>query len=176
MNANAIVLVLDVEFRPLRVEHWRKVAKKLNIEGKVEVIEYSRDRTIRSVHQEHPMPSVIRILRWFRRDRLAIKFSRLNIYARDAFTCQYCWKQLPAEDLTFDHVIPRSRGGRTNWTNIIACCVDCNMTKANRTPEEAGMRLLRKPVKPRWLPAITVAMNRQVPPEWAPYWSGSLEP
>jgi 5-methylcytosine-specific restriction endonuclease McrA len=174
MSADSIVLVLDMDFRPLRVEHWHKVIADTFL-GKVEVVEYSADRTIKGVTREYPMPSVVRIMRWFRRDRQAIKFSRLNIYARDAFTCQYCEQQLPTEDLTFDHVVPRSQGGKTSWTNIVTCCVPCNMSKANRTPQEAGVHLTRKPVKPRWLPAITVKMSRQVPEEWRPYWSGSLD-
>lgn len=175
MNCSSSVLVLDVDFRPLRVEDWKKVITDEFL-GKVQVIEYSRDRTIRGVQREYPMPSVVRVLTRFRRDRQAIKFSRLNIYSRDAFTCQYCWKQLPTEDLTFDHVIPRSKGGKTIWANIVTCCVDCNAEKANRTPEEASMRLTRKPNKPRWLPTITVEMNRNIPEEWRPYWSGSLDP
>jgi 5-methylcytosine-specific restriction endonuclease McrA len=175
MSADSTVLVLDVDFRPLRIENWKKVITDSFL-GKVEVVEYSRDRTIKGIHQEFPMPSVVRIMRWFRRDRQAIKFSRVNIYARDAFTCQYCCEQLPTEDLTFDHVVPRSQGGKTTWTNIVTSCVDCNAEKANRTPEEASMHLARKPIKPRWLPAITVKMSKNIPPEWAPYWSGVLEP
>lgn len=175
MSADSIVLVLDADFQPLRVERLRKVIASTFL-GKTEVVEYSRDRTIKSVQRDYPAPSVIRILRWFRRDRHAIRFSRINIYARDGFTCQYCWKQLPTEELNFDHVIPRSQGGKTTWTNIVTCCLPDNMAKGNRTPAEAGMRLLRKPVKPQWLPAITVKMNRRIPAEWQPYWGGTLEP
>jgi 5-methylcytosine-specific restriction endonuclease McrA len=122
------------------------------------------------------MPSVVRVLTRFRRDRQAIRFSRLNIYARDAFTCQYSLHQLPTEELTFDHVMPRSRGGKTSWDNIVTCCIECNSTKAARTPAEAGMRLRRTPKKPRWLPVVTVDMDmRRVPEEWRPYWSGTLD-
>ena len=76
-------------------------------------------------------------------------------------------------------MIPRSRGGKTTWENIVTACGDpCNSTKANRTPEEAGMKLLRKPVKPRYLPSIQVrGMNASsIPEDWRPYWVGSLEP
>jgi 5-methylcytosine-specific restriction endonuclease McrA len=169
------VLFLDVDWQPLRVEPWTRAICDLFL-GKVEVVEYSRDRTIKGVARDYPMPAVVRVLRRFRRDRQAIKFSRLNIYARDAFTCQYCGERLPTEDLTFDHVTPRARGGRTTWENIVTCCVPCNSSKANRTPAEAGLQLLRKPTKPRWLPAITVAMNPvSTPAEWLPYWSGALQ-
>lgn len=175
MSADSIVLVLDAEYQPLRVEHWKKVIASTFL-GKAEIVQFSKDRTIKGIQHDYPMPSVIRLVRWFRRDRHAIKFSRINIYARDGFTCQYCWNQFPTEELTFDHVVPRSQGGKTSWTNIATCCVADNMAKANRTPAEAGMRLLRKPVKPQWLPAITVKMNRKIPSEWVPYWSGALEP
>lgn len=175
MSQQAAVLVLDVDFRPLRIEHWQKVVCDFFL-GKVEVVEHSKDRTIKGVTRDYPMPSVVRVLRRFKRDKQAIKFSRLNIYSRDAFTCQYCASQLPTEELTFDHVFPRARGGRTTWENIVTCCVGCNSSKANRTPDEAGMKLLRAPKKPRWLPAVTVEMDRRrVPEEWQPYWSAALE-
>lgn len=169
------VLFLDASFRPLRIEAWQRAIVDLFL-GKVEVIEYSRDKTIRGVERTHPMPSVVRVLRRFRRERIRIKFSRLNIYARDRFTCQFCGQRFPSEDLTFDHVVPRARGGRTTWENIVACCIPCNKEKTDRTPEEAGMRLLRRPTKPADLPAVTVRMDgRAIPEEWRAYWSGTLE-
>ena len=170
-----IVLFLDADWQPLRVEHWTRAITDL-FRGKVEVIEYSRDRMIRTVSREWPMPAVVRVLRRFRRDRQAIRFSRVNIYARDAFTCQYCGQRLDTEDLTFDHVVPRSAGGKTTWENIVTCCVPCNHAKANRTPVEARMRLYRRPTKPRYLPVVTVLQDRrQVPDEWRPYWNVSLD-
>lgn len=169
------VLFLDVDYRPLRIDDWTRAFVDVVL-GKAEVVEYSRDRTIKGVTREYPMPAVVRVLRRFRRDRQVIRFSRLNIYARDAFTCQYCGQLLPSEDLTFDHVTPRAAGGRTTWENIVAACVPCNAAKANRTPSQARMRLLRNPTKPRWLPAVTVAMDpSRLPPEWAAYWGGTLQ-
>ena len=102
---------------------------------------------------------------------------RLRIYMRDKFRCQYCGQQQATEDLTFDHVVPRSRGGRTTWENICTCCGPCTRQTDSRTPEEAGMRLLRKPTKPRYLPIVTVQMDRRsVPADWQPYWQSVLEP
>jgi 5-methylcytosine-specific restriction endonuclease McrA len=171
-----IVLFLDADWQPLRVEPWTRAVTDMFL-GKVEVIEYSRDRTIRAVTRELPMPAVVRVLRRFRRDRLAIRFSRVNIYARDAFTCQYCGQRQVTEELTFDHVVPRCAGGTTTWENIVTCCVPCNRDKANRTPEQARMRLLRRPVKPRYLPVVTILQGRrQVPEEWRPYWNVTLQP
>jgi 5-methylcytosine-specific restriction endonuclease McrA len=172
MNA---VLFLDVDWQPMRVAAWSRAITDLFL-GKVEVVEYSRDRTIKGVGREYPMPAVVRVLRRFRRERVAIKFSRLNIYMRDRFSCQYCGERFLAEDLTFDHVVPRSVGGRTTWENIVTACVPCNARKANRTPREARMSLRRQPSKPRYLPVVTVRMNeRDVPREWRPYWSAPLE-
>lgn len=172
---SAAVLFLDSDYRPLRVEPWQRAISDLFL-GKVEVIEHSRDRTIQTVTRAVPMPSVVRVLRRFKRDRIRIKFSRLNIYARDGFTCQYCGARAPTEDLTFDHVIPRSRGGKTCWENIVTCCIACNGAKADRTPAEAGLELRARPRKPHWLPAVTVRMSGgAMPEEWRPYWSTALE-
>jgi 5-methylcytosine-specific restriction endonuclease McrA len=175
---NAAVLVLDIGMRPLRVESWQKVVSDLFL-GKVEVVEWkyhSRDRSVRSVSGPYPLPSVVRVLTNFRRDRVRVKFSRINIYTRDKFACQYCGDCLPSEDLTFDHVIPRSRGGRTSWENIVTACVPCNKLKADRTPSEVGMKLLRQPRKPAYLPLVTVKMNtKSVPIEWRPYWTAVIE-
>ena len=172
---NAAVLVLDVGMRPLRVEPWQRAICDLFL-GKVEVVEYSRDRSIQGVTRAWPLPSVVRVVRHFKRERIRVRFSRLNIYARDGFTCQYCAARRPSEDLTFDHVTPRSRGGTTTWENIVTCCITCNRKKADRTPTEAGLRLRAKPRKPAYLPSITVKMDTsQIPAEWAPYWTVALE-
>jgi 5-methylcytosine-specific restriction endonuclease McrA len=171
------VLFLDHDWMPLRIEPWQRAISDFFL-GKIEVIEYSRDRTIQGVGRTHPMPSVVRVLRRFRRDRLRIKFSRVNIFARDAFTCQFCGRRCPTEELTFDHVLPRSRGGRTTWENIVTCCVPCNKEKADRTPAEAGMRLRAAPRKPRFLPSVTVRGmgGGDIPEAWRPYWSSALDP
>jgi len=173
---NAAVLVLDVGMRPLRVEPWQRAICDF-FTGKVEVVEYSKDKTIQSATRAWPMPSVVRLVNSFKRERIRVKFSRINIYTRDGFRCQYCGHQFMSEDLTFDHVIPRSRGGRTVWENIVSCCVLCNKSKGDWRPGEEGMRLLRQTRKPAYLPAITVRMDtRNIPEEWAPYWTTSLDP
>jgi 5-methylcytosine-specific restriction endonuclease McrA len=169
------VLFLDAEWRPLRVEGWERAITDLFLK-KIEVIEYSRDRTIKGVTEELRLPSVVRVLRKFDRRRIRLKFSRLNVHTRDKFRCQYCAERFPTEELTFDHVVPRSRGGRTTWENIVTCCAECNRKKAARTPEEAGMKLLAKPKKPVHLPTVTVQMRpSDVPTEWQPYWHSPLD-
>jgi 5-methylcytosine-specific restriction endonuclease McrA len=171
----ASVLILDIDYRPLRIASWRDAFCD-NILGKLEIVEYSTDRTIKGVHREWPMPSVARVMKRFKREKLLVKFSRLNIYSRDDFKCQYCGERFPSEELTFDHVIPRAAGGRTEWTNIVTACVADNARKANRSPEQAGMRLLSKPTKPKYLPTVLVDFDRaNVPKEWRNYWQGGLK-
>lgn len=81
---------------------------------------------------------------------LKVKYSRKNVFHRDDNTCQYCGTEFPKKDLTVDHIIPRSRGGKNSFTNIVAACRDCNSRKGNKTPEEAGMNLLKNPASPKW--------------------------
>lgn len=84
--------------------------------------------------------------------RREVSFSRRNIFARDKHRCQYCGKRPPKHELTIDHILPKSRGGRDTWENLVLACIRCNVTKGNRTPEEAGMILMRRPAAPMWLP------------------------
>lgn len=173
---SAAVLFLDQSYRPLRIEPWRKAALAW-MKGKIEVVEYSKDLTIQGVGRTYPMPSVVRVLASFKRDRIRLRFSRINIYARDNFTCQYCGKKPKnVSGLNFDHVLPRSKGGVTSWENIVTSCVSCNDRKADRTPREAGMKLARAPKKPPYLPAISIKMDQgSIPVEWQPYWTAQLE-
>jgi 5-methylcytosine-specific restriction endonuclease McrA len=175
-----IVLFLDADWQPLRIEPWTRAITDLFL-GKVEVIEYSRDRTIKGVAREVPMPAVVRVLRRFRRDRQGIRFSRVNIYTRDGFACQYCGERLDTEDLTFDHVVPRSRGGHASWTNIVTACMACNVAKGNRTLAECGMRPLAMPAVPtaRQLYENGRAFPRRAPhASWRDYlyWNVELDP
>lgn len=102
-------------------------------------------------------------------DRLPLKevrFTRVNLFERDGYTCQYCGRVLPARELNLDHVIPRHRGGRTCWENIATSCLRCNSRKANRLPHEAGMRLLRKPPRPRTRPYVTLSPDEVADESW----------
>jgi 5-methylcytosine-specific restriction endonuclease McrA len=100
-----------------------------------------------------------------------VRFSRFNIYARDANTCQYCGRRCARAELNLDHVVPRSRGGVTTWENVVCSCVACNLRKGGRTPDEAGMRLLRAPSRPRWTPMFRSATRRAFYSEWRPFLS-----
>src|SRR5579884_3546663 len=147
------VLLLDSTYEPLKVIGWER-AIYLVFSGKAEVVEES-EKEVRSSSKSWKLPSVIRQFGKFKR-RGDVQFSRINIYMRDAWTCQYCGKKKATRELTFDHVIPRAHGGKTNWTNIVTACRRCNATKADQTLTQARMTLIREPVKPKWLPAQMV--------------------
>ena len=141
-------LLLNATYEPLKVVNWQK-AVTLWCQGKVEIIAH-HDREVRAVSFAFKLPSVIRLLRYVRIKKRFdyVPFSRANIYARDEFTCQYCNTVFSTHDLTFDHVLPVSQGGRKDWENIVTCCVTCNRRKGGRTPDEARMRLVRHPRRP----------------------------
>ena len=158
-------LVLDQGYVPQRIVPWQRAVCMLFAE-KAEVVEEYGEQ-VRSVSFSMPMPAVVRVVRATRRPRTAVRFSRSHVLLRDGHRCQYCHETQPATDLTFDHVLPRSRGGPTSWENIVAACRLCNLRKGNRTPEEARMPLARRPVRPRWLPPLrALSVSRSVPESW----------
>ena len=175
-------LVLDTSYRPLMRVSWQRAITLLFL-NKIEIIEEYEDREVRSVTVSIKMPSVIRFLRSIRRKKKAVKFSRENVYARDKGSCQYCKKRVTRSEATYDHVLPRSKGGKTTWENIVIACVPCNQKKGGRLPGPAGMKLATKPVKPKKLPDVRLTMfwSRGMPPSWKTwlrsysYWNGSLE-
>lgn len=100
---------------------------------------------------EVAVPEVIMLTEFNRFPPRQLKFSRRNIYLRDNHTCQYCGKVPKKEELTIDHVVPRSKGGKTTWENVVLACIKCNMKKGSKLVQEAGLKLLNTPVKPHWL-------------------------
>jgi 5-methylcytosine-specific restriction endonuclease McrA len=170
-------LLLNATFEPLDVLHWQR-AMVLWAQGKVEIVE-THDREVRSVTFSFKLPSVVRLLKYVRtRRRPQVQFTRANIYTRDNYTCQYCRKEFPTQDLTFDHVVPASKGGTRSWDNIVTCCLNCNRKKANQTPEEAGMTLMRKPIRPAYTPVFRVTLGiRRTPESWRDYlyWNVELD-
>ncbi len=169
-------LLLNQGFEPIKVISWQRAITLLFL-GKVEVLE-EYNHGVRSVNLIIKIPAVVRLLRAFRRHARPVKFSRVNIYARDNYRCQYCGKRASIGELTYDHVLPRSQGGRTEWTNIVTCCYLCNRKKGGRTPREAGMSLLAEPKQPNWVPAVAIRISlRSIPDAWTDYlyWTGELD-
>ena len=115
------------------------------------------------------VPRVILLRHYDRMPRRQIRFSRVNVFSRDRYTCQYCGRNPQRSELNLDHVVPRSQGGRTTWENVVCCCVACNRRKGGRTPAQAGLRLPRMPVRPRWTPLLSVAPSKVRYREWCPF-------
>jgi 5-methylcytosine-specific restriction endonuclease McrA len=137
--------------------------------GKADVLE-EYEETVSSVSATFNIPAVIRLKRAVSPHKKAVKFSRINIFTRDGFSCQYCGAKKPMKELNYDHVIPRDQGGKTVWENIVAACYPCNGRKANKTPEQAKMKLLKRPVHPKSLPMTQPIFSlADVPEEWKPY-------
>jgi len=136
------------------------------------------ERFIQAVRFRLRVPEVVTLTDYDRLPAAAVSFSRRNIFKRDRYTCLYCGKQPGMEELTLDHVIPRAQGGESRWDNCVLACLDCNKRKADRTPEQAKMRLKRKPVQPTWNPLYAL---REVRIEsWSKfiseaYWNVELE-
>lgn len=145
--SGAPALVLNADFRPLSyyplsLWPWQDVIKAVFLD-RVEVVS-TYDQVIRSPSFEMQLPSVIALKSYVPQDRPPA-FTRFNLFLRDGFACQYCGSP---DELTFDHVIPRSRGGRTTWENIVTACAPCNLTKGGRTPREASMFPRRRAERP----------------------------
>jgi 5-methylcytosine-specific restriction endonuclease McrA len=115
------------------------------------------------------IPRVVQLVTYDRMPRTTIRLTRRNIFLRDGYTCQYCARRGTPRDLNLDHVMPRSRGGPMSWENVVCSCRVCNLKKGGRTPPEANMRLLRRPVRPRWSPVLALAFSPGRPAEWEPF-------
>jgi 5-methylcytosine-specific restriction endonuclease McrA len=115
---------------------------------------------IRSARLRLKVPEVICLAHYDRLPRTAVTFSRRNVAKRDHYTCQYCGAQPGAESITIDHVVPRSQGGTSSWTNCVAACEACNARKGDRTPDQARMRVRRRPVRPEWKPLYAAQGTR----------------
>lgn len=137
------VLVLNATFEPINVTAVRR-AMVLLLKGVAQAEELNHSE-VHSTTRTLRVPSVIRLLAYRHIPQQSRALSRKNILLRDRNTCQFCGCPFPASELTLDHVVPRSRGGRSSWDNLVACCYQCNNRKGDRTPEEAGLELVRRP-------------------------------
>ncbi len=161
-------LLLNVWMLPQRIIPWHE-AITLWYLGKVDVLE-EYDELVSSPSLSVPLPAVVRLRRQVTGFRRGVKFSRANVFSRDGYQCQYCGVRKIKSELSFDHVLPRTCGGRTGWENIVTACRPCNLRKRNRTPDQAGMRLLRPPIRPASLPIEPMSFGgREIPEEWRGY-------
>jgi 5-methylcytosine-specific restriction endonuclease McrA len=181
---NSHVLVLNRHYQPVHVTSARRAFTLLYL-GAARVVQpdfstfdfsswadlgaAAEHDVVHTIGRVIRIPRVIVLQMYDRLPTTRVRFSRLNIYARDDNTCQYCSRQLPRTALNLDHVVPRARGGRTTWENVVCCCVPCNLRKGAKLPVEAGMRLLRTPMRPRWTPSFRAPGGRIAHREWLPF-------
>ena len=114
---------------------------------------------VRSVRFDLMVPRIVRVLSFARVPQQEVKFTRRNLFARDGNICQYCGRRYGISELSLDHIVPRAQGGGNSWENVVCCCVQCNVRKGGRTPEEAQMQLIRTPFRPRRSPALSVKLS-----------------
>lgn len=164
-------LLLTPWYLPLRTIPWTD-AVTLLYKGRGDVLA-SYDEAVSSPSVTWQMPAVVK-LRGLPNWKNACKFSRENVYTRDNFRCQYCRDIFEYEDLTYDHVVPKSHGGHRGWTNIVTSCKPCNNRKGNKTCDEAGMWPMKDPEAPSWLPTSgrKPISAKKAPPEWQDYLGG----
>jgi 5-methylcytosine-specific restriction endonuclease McrA len=148
------VLVLNASYEPINVCSERRAVVMI-FKGVARMEEHN-GHVLHSAKFQMRAPSVIRLTDYIHIPFKNRSLSRKNILLRDHSQCQYCGKHLPPSELTLDHVYPRSRGGESSWDNLVACCKRCNHKKGNRTPEEAGMHLVRRPR------GFSLHVNRQI--------------
>jgi 5-methylcytosine-specific restriction endonuclease McrA len=162
-------LILNAWMSPHSIATWQQ-AICLLVTGKIDVLE-EYEAEVSSPSVTIRIPAVARLRKELSTHKKGVKFSRVNVYTRDQFTCSYCGRRLSPQDLNYDHVIPRSRGGRTVWTNVTTSCFRCNAKKGNRTPEEAGLILRTLPYRPRSLPLVRpfIIDPGTAPDQWFPY-------
>ncbi len=135
---------------------------------------------IRTVRFQIAVPRIVRLLTYDRLPKSRVKLNRRNLFARDRNRCQYCGKRFPTSELSIDHVVPRSQGGRTTWENVVCACTRCNVRKGGRTPEQAHMRLIARPQRPRCSPVITIKLSDSRYASWKQfldfaYWNVELK-
>jgi len=168
-------LVLTAYMAPHRLIPWQEAVQDWFL-GKCEILEEYEEIIASAGGETTPrivmgMPMVVRLVRSVVKHKRDIKFSRVNVFTRDEFQCQYCGKRCDMRQLTKDHVVPRCQGGQTTWTNIVSACMRCNHKKDRCTPEQAGMKLLKAPVKPKTLPIPSLIINLTPHPKMIPYLS-----
>ncbi len=169
-------LVLNADYRPLTIVTWQR-AISLVMEERVTQLDFYSDRKIRDGRGRlYPIPAVVALNKYIRRDIRFAPFCRKNVFLRDMMVCQYCTKQYAATELTFDHVVPRSKwedSGRspTCWENIVTCCRRCNVQKADKSCKDAKMFPMKEPVRPPYGEMFLglSPWRDTIPNEWIPY-------
>ncbi|MBD64436.1 MAG: HNH endonuclease [Halobacteriovoraceae bacterium] len=162
-------LLLDSSYYPLQMIDWKK-ALTLFFTQRAEVVEHHQDVVIRSPNQEYQLPKVMRLFCKIKKIQ-SVKFNRMNVFYRDNFTCQYCAGKFKSIELTLDHVYPKSKGGKSNWINIVSACHDCNNKKADKLPRDCGMHPLKKPKEPQWIAMFLLKLSHHEKHIWSDWFA-----
>ncbi|HVS20034.1 MAG TPA: HNH endonuclease [Planctomycetota bacterium] len=152
-----IARVVDEQYQTFDFDGWRQLAVARESER------------IGTPSGSIRVPRVIVLVAFDRLPKRHVRFSRINLMARDDFACQYCGGRPQRAELNLDHVVPRALGGRSTWENVVTSCVDCNRRKGGRTPQQARMQLRRRPARPRWTPLMNLVFSSVRYKEWRPY-------
>ena len=158
------VLVLNQDYSPLTLCSTERAFLLLYLE-KAELLSEVKEKVLRSVSSVFPFPSVIRIKRYIRVPYKGVVLSRHNVFKRDQFLCQYCGT---GKDLTLDHLVPKSKGGKSSWTNLVTACKNCNARKGDFQLEEVGMKLQKKPIRPSYVMFLR-STSKSLREDWLPY-------
>lgn len=161
-------LILTPWFTAHAIVIWQRAISQ-EYSGEIDVLERYEEEA-RSPSITIRFPAVAKLNKKLKQNRTEIKFSRPNVYARDLYTCQYCGAQPPLNQLTYDHVIPRSKGGKTDFPNIVSACKKCNTKKGDKSLKASGLVLRKKPIIPKSLPMTShLKLPDMVPSLWLPY-------
>ncbi|GMU59960.1 MAG: HNH endonuclease [Myxococcaceae bacterium] len=181
---NGAVLVLNRHYQPVHVTNVKRAVSLLYqgvaraIDEQYRLYDFAdwaslsaavEEKAIHTISRRIKIPRVLVLTAFEKLPRVRVRFSRLNIYARDKDTCQYCGRRLRRSELNLDHVVPRAQGGRTCWENVVCSCIECNLSKGGRTPDQAGMKLLRTPFRPKWTPLMRGAARKDTVRAWLPF-------
>lgn len=167
---NKGVLLLNQDYSPLTICSMERAFIMVFLK-KAELLMEAEDQNLRTVTRAYPMPAVIRLFNYIHLPYRSVVLTRQNVFKRDRFSCQYCGS---GKNLTLDHIIPRSKGGKSSWINLITACRRCNTTKGNRTPEEAGLLLKGKPHKPTYLMFLR-DYSGAARKEWMPFLEANVK-
>ena len=129
---------------------------------------------LRTPHQDVQVPRILRLVLYDKVPKSSVRFNRKNLFARDGYRCQYCGQTRPMSQLSLDHVMPRSLGGRTTWENVVCSCMSCNSRKGGRTPSQAGMKLLSTPIRPRANPTLVATLRDSRYASWKSFLPSSV--
>lgn len=158
------VLVLNQDFSPLTLCSVERAFLLLYLQ-KADLQSEIQEKMLRSVNAFFPFPSVIRIRKYVNVPYKGVILTRHNVFKRDDFSCQYCGT---GKDLTLDHLIPKSKGGKSSWTNLVTACKPCNARKGDYLPEEVGLKLSQKPIRPSYVMFLR-STTKSLRADWLPY-------